>query len=222
MYKRPMFTVALNLNDRNKEDEFNDWYNRVHLPMMTNIPGIVAGNRYEAVNFKDGEAQYLATYQFVNMLAVGAVLKSPEFGAATEDLMKNWGTSMAPVEGLAEIYTGVGISMGKPPVLPLAMNVLKPEKEYAFSQWFANEYLDEIRGVAGIEEASLYHVMITKDPAQQARYLSLFTVESLEKYEAMVKTPAYQLLRNQVNEKIAEGIIKKAAGLGIVYINFEK
>ena len=30
-----------------KEDEFNDWYNRHHIPDVLNVPGIVSGHRFK-------------------------------------------------------------------------------------------------------------------------------------------------------------------------------
>ena len=41
-------------------DEYNRWYNEVHLPEVCSIPGFVGATRYEPV---DAEGPYVAVYE---------------------------------------------------------------------------------------------------------------------------------------------------------------
>ena len=51
-----------------KESEYNDWYNRQHIPDVLNIPGFVSGQRFrlaDAQMSRDGSRahKYLAIYE---------------------------------------------------------------------------------------------------------------------------------------------------------------
>ena len=53
-----------NCNDKTREDEFNEWYNNVHIPLTLKSPlGIVAASRYERLDLKEGQGKYLAIYE---------------------------------------------------------------------------------------------------------------------------------------------------------------
>jgi hypothetical protein len=58
--------------DPEKEDEFNEWYNNVHLPAIVNCPGFVSGRRYRSIR---GEPKYMALYEIKSVEA----LKSEKF-----------------------------------------------------------------------------------------------------------------------------------------------
>jgi hypothetical protein len=44
----------------NREQEYNDWYNNVHIPELVALDGIVAARRLRPVN---GEGPYVALYE---------------------------------------------------------------------------------------------------------------------------------------------------------------
>lgn len=46
-----------------REDEFNEWYNYVHLPDVLETPQIVSAVRYENIDPADGQGKYLTTYE---------------------------------------------------------------------------------------------------------------------------------------------------------------
>jgi hypothetical protein len=46
--------------DAQHVQEFNEWYNKEHLPELLSVPGILSAARYEAVK---GGPQYLACYE---------------------------------------------------------------------------------------------------------------------------------------------------------------
>ena len=47
------------------EPEFNDWYNRHHVPERVSVPGILNGRRYE-LSDGDEAPKYLAIYELEN------------------------------------------------------------------------------------------------------------------------------------------------------------
>ena len=46
-----------------KEQEFNDWYDHIHLPDVIDTPGYVLATRYKINEFKKGRGKYLAIYE---------------------------------------------------------------------------------------------------------------------------------------------------------------
>ena len=45
-----------------REQEFNDWYDRVHVPDLLKIPGVAQAQRYEVMPAQDSPHRYLAVY----------------------------------------------------------------------------------------------------------------------------------------------------------------
>jgi hypothetical protein len=60
------------------EVEFNEWYDKEHIPQLLGVPGFQTGRRYQAV---EGKPNYIAVYQ----LADENVLKSDAFRAVREN-----------------------------------------------------------------------------------------------------------------------------------------
>ena len=59
------------------EEEFNRWYNEEHVPLLTKVPGVLSGRRFEAI---EGEPKYLALYE----LESPQVLESDAWAKARE------------------------------------------------------------------------------------------------------------------------------------------
>jgi hypothetical protein len=61
------FVVMSNPTTPGQEAEFNEWYNKVHIPDVLNVPGFVAAQRFKLADtqFADGKPahRYLALYE---------------------------------------------------------------------------------------------------------------------------------------------------------------
>lgn len=77
--------VETRCSDKTREAEFNDWYSYVHLDDMLKCPVVVAAKRYQRMDPKEGEAEYLAIYEI-----------------ETEDIEKGMETYTAHVQSLRE------------------------------------------------------------------------------------------------------------------------
>jgi hypothetical protein len=53
--------VASMTPDSDAETEFNDWYDKEHLPRLLTVPGVISGRRYRATD-TDSERRYLSLY----------------------------------------------------------------------------------------------------------------------------------------------------------------
>jgi hypothetical protein len=60
---RYILEVRTNCSDPEKEAEYNDWYNNIHLPDVLETPGFVRATRYENTNPAEGEAKFVAIYE---------------------------------------------------------------------------------------------------------------------------------------------------------------
>jgi len=58
-----LFIIESNCKDPDREADFNEWYNNIHLPDMLELPDVVGADRYENINPGDGEAKYVALYE---------------------------------------------------------------------------------------------------------------------------------------------------------------
>ena len=55
--------IEANCADPDREEEFNEWYNQVHLPDVLETPGVVRAVRYEKIDPAGGRGRYLAAYE---------------------------------------------------------------------------------------------------------------------------------------------------------------
>ena len=61
---KAVFIVLTNCTDAAREDEFNEWYNNIHLPDVLTTPGIIRATRLgRADETPEGQARYAALYE---------------------------------------------------------------------------------------------------------------------------------------------------------------
>ncbi len=70
-----ILTVATNCTDPTREAEFNEWYDKTHLPDILETPGYVRATRYENIKPVEGEAKFLAVYE-IETDDIRAVMKA--------------------------------------------------------------------------------------------------------------------------------------------------
>lgn len=61
--ERWLLTVESNCCDPSRENEFNDWYDNVHLPDILETPGFLRAVRYENTSPAEGQGRFLAMYE---------------------------------------------------------------------------------------------------------------------------------------------------------------
>ena len=62
-----------------KEEDFNNWYNKEHMAERLSIPGVLSGARYESSS--PGAPKHLAMYELENI----GVMDSPEYKKVREN-----------------------------------------------------------------------------------------------------------------------------------------
>ena len=58
-----LLVIETNCTDAARETEFNEWYDKTHLPDVLETPGFIRATRYENTEPSEGEAKFLATYE---------------------------------------------------------------------------------------------------------------------------------------------------------------
>ena len=167
---RGIFMVYVDI-DAQHVQEFNEWYNKEHLPELLSVPGILSAARYEAVK---GGPQYLACYELESV----AVMQTPAF---TNRPRTPWGQKVSPsvigknltrIVG-EQIYPD-GVEMperGMAPVLQIGRMSVPAEVDAEWNAWYSKEYVPGYRKVPGVIYARRYRV--SRAPAATARSTNL-------------------------------------------------
>jgi len=58
-----LLVVETNCAGAARETEFNEWYDKTHIPDVLETPGFIRATRYENTEPSEGEAKFLATYE---------------------------------------------------------------------------------------------------------------------------------------------------------------
>ena len=174
--KKPLlFTVFVEVRAANKE-EFNRWYNQVHVPEVMECPGFLSARRYEAV---DLEASYMAAYQ----LSGEDAMESPEFAVA-----RGWKEmkpeviqySLALYEHIYTAPPGSAARSGQEPtLLRFNRSNAMPEKEEEYNRWYNHVHLPDLLECPGWLSAFRYRA-IRGEP----KYLALYDISGPSAFES--------------------------------------
>ena len=69
-----ILVVETNSADAAREAEFNEWYDKTHLPDVLETQGFLGASRYENTEPAEGKAKFLAIYE-IEADDVGEVMK---------------------------------------------------------------------------------------------------------------------------------------------------
>jgi hypothetical protein len=94
------FVVLSNPTTPGQEAEYNEWYNKIHIPDVLNVPGFVAAQRFTLADAQLGDGphahRYLALYEIETDDAKGA-LKDLQKRVGTADMVMSDGIDMKGV-----------------------------------------------------------------------------------------------------------------------------
>jgi hypothetical protein len=86
----PIFVVQLTVS-ADREAEWNDWYNTVHVPeVMGASRSITSATRYRLLE-GDIAHQYLAVYQFEDEQGLREFMQSSRLAQMSADYTRDWG-----------------------------------------------------------------------------------------------------------------------------------
>lgn len=81
---------------KEREREWNEWYDRVHLPAMGRFPGVASARRYRTIMGED-EWQYVTCLEFESEQAFHAYMASDHLKELVRDYDARFGGASARV-----------------------------------------------------------------------------------------------------------------------------
>ena len=116
------FVVLSNPTTPGQEAEYNEWYNKIHIPDVLNVPGFVAAQRFKLAEAQFGDGphahRYLALYE-IETDDAKATLKELEKRVGTADMVMSDGIDMK----------GISVGLFKPVAeRVLAKDVQRPRR----------------------------------------------------------------------------------------------
>jgi len=172
------------------ESDFNDWYNREHLPdRILRMPGFVQGRRYVAIS---GAPKFLTLYDLESsdvMLSDAHVALRRQRTARDLLFVPRFQNT---IKGICDVVCRVGEGEGG--MLIVAPLVAHTGREAGFSRWVCHDLLPELmraRGVAcatyATRNTGVMKASSAKDDRAGDRYLeNLLVIEATD--EGGVKT----------------------------------
>lgn len=92
-----IFVVKANIV-KDREEEFNRWYNEDHVPKVLQFKGAVSARRYKAILGED-KYQYMAVYEFKDEATFQRFMESDHLKELRADYASRFGTVS---EGVSE------------------------------------------------------------------------------------------------------------------------
>jgi hypothetical protein len=123
------------------EEDFNDWYDREHIPQRMRVPGFISAQRYRGA----GKRHYLAVYEMESL----AVLRTPAYQAIRQSPSERTQRMLSSVGGftryLAEpLGEQVNASAAGDPLesahLYSVLFTVPPEREAEFNDWYTRDH----------------------------------------------------------------------------------
>ncbi len=90
MGKKPVLNMVATQCQPEVEEEFNKWYDEIHIPLLLKFKGIKEVIRYKIINETEEYPTYLTVYEFESQKAYEAFTTSPEYAAAREEMSETW------------------------------------------------------------------------------------------------------------------------------------
>lgn len=101
------FVVMSNPTTPGQEAEYNEWYNKIHIPDVLNVPGFVAAQRFKLAEAQFGDGprahRYLALYE----------IETDNARASLDELKKRVGTADMVMSGGIDMK-GISVGLFKP------------------------------------------------------------------------------------------------------------
>jgi hypothetical protein len=158
-FPKGMLFVQMNCADPAHEDDFNRWYNQVHVPDVIATGWVDNGRRYRnpAPALAEGEARYLALYEtdrwdMEDMIDSFRTVDGPrwrELGRTTPyaqlvrmNVVRRCGPPFRPESsGFTTARTGSAAVTG---LLLMLDTCTEPAQEGGFNDWFNRRYVPEL------------------------------------------------------------------------------
>ena len=178
MTANALITVWLDVAPE-REEEFNDWYQLEHIPLVVGLPGFVNGRRYKA---DDAPLKYLAWYDTVD--------ESVEAGADFQRIVSHptpWSQRMRRFYGENRermnfrLMCDVGrVPEQDTPWLYIVHTDIPDHIVDEYNAWYDKEHLPRLVSVPGVVRARRYTAVSASGP----RYLTAYELTDRDAFES--------------------------------------
>ena len=169
--------VMTNCPDPSKEDEYNYWFNHIHIPDVT-APGVFGhGTRYVNTSPKPGEGQYLVTYETDWEDVAAARAAQSENSARNRERGRSYPNPHVVLVGGFKRLGGEFSAANRPMrgILAVLVNCEDPAREEDFHRYYEDVHIPDILDSGLYHRAYRYESI---DPqATGGKYLAIFETD---------------------------------------------
>jgi len=94
MENKPFLNIVTTSCQPKDVEEFNKWYNEVHIPMLLKFKRLKGAARYRVLGDPINKPRFMAIYRFDSDKDFETFEKSPEAAAASEERRERWGNKI--------------------------------------------------------------------------------------------------------------------------------
>ena len=190
-YPNGLLLAITNCTDASKSDEFNYWYNHMHVPDVTG-PGIFR----HAIRFANSDpaspaGQYVATYETAWEEVEKAMPAHREAGARTRGDEDRGTPLIQPVTvGVFKRKGGEFNAAAKPSLgmLLVLSNCKDTDDEKEFNRWYEDVHIPDILDTGAYHTA--YRYVSTDPEATKGKYLAIYETDNRDAAAAREKLNA--------------------------------
>ena len=190
-YPNGLLLAITNCTDASKSDEFNYWYNHIHVPDVTG-PGIFR----HAIRFANSDpaspaGQYVATYETAWEEVEKAMPAHREAGAMTRGDEDRGTPLIQPVTvGVFKRKGGEFNAAAKPSLgmLLVLSNCKDTHDEKEFNRWYEDVHIPDILDTGAYHTA--YRYVSTDPEATKGKYLAIYETDNRDAAAAREKLNA--------------------------------
>lgn len=91
MVNSPVINIVATRCQPADADQFDKWYNEIHIPMLMKNDKLAGVVRYRAVGGPEDLPGFIAIYNFADFQDFEEYNQSPELAAAIKEMKETWG-----------------------------------------------------------------------------------------------------------------------------------
>lgn len=188
-----------------REEEFNDWYDHVHVPDVLETPGFIGARRYVMKEFRDGRGKYLTVYY----IETDDIDRTMEVRLAKREEETRLGRSSVARGRLTipvwrdvlwkEIVDQVAPTPAKASSqkwVNLVEVNCNPSREDYFHEWYDTIHLPDVLITPGFVGARRYVIKEFRDG--RGKYLAIYNIEA----DDIEQTMKVRLERRETEKKL--------------------
>ena len=177
-YPNGLLLVITNCTDPSKEDEFNYWYNHMHVPDVTAPRIFRHAIRFVNTDPDSPAGKYIATYETTWEDVSKAMPANREARAKLRERGDRGSPYIKPVTvGVFKSLGGEFYAASKPTrgILLVLSNCKDPAREEEFNRWYEDVHIPDILDTGAFHTAYRYESL---DPqATKGKYLAIYETE---------------------------------------------